>query len=169
MDFIEELRSIKDGKDIKVFPSALLFSAQWSDLIEYRIKANKGREVRWDNPNLSVSWEIEGSPLLTQFFCFRSFRDAMFKIWGDKVWDEPAMIMTDIIGKGSGLGRHQDHCPQIHWNIIGTSRWEITDLNGNRHSVIMNPGDIIFLPSWTYHGVTSLTSPRAGIAYSIKV
>jgi len=163
MSFVDDLRNAKNANEVTYFRGGLPFSAQWSDLVEYREKANHNREVRWDNPNLSITFEIPGSPLLTQFDWFKPYRDALIEVWGDYVWDEPATIMSSVMGDNSGLGTHSDICPQIHWNLIGYTLWEV----GNK-TFLMNPGDVIFIPTAEPHSVRSLSAPRAGIAYSIK-
>ena len=47
-----------------------------------------------------------------------------------------------------------------YWKCQGVTQWIVEDKN-----VILNPGDLIYIPSGMYHSVTPL-SPRLGISMS---
>lgn len=168
MNWIDNLTQLKKNNEIGFIQSNILFDETWEDFLNYRKKADLGRPVRWDNNSLSITFEVPGSPLMQLFNAFNILRDGLYKIWGDLVWDEPAIIMSDLIGEGGGLGEHKDPCPQIHLNCIGSTEWTIKQLDGQVITKILNPGDMVYLPTGIPHGVRTVSAPRVGIAYSIK-
>ena len=168
MNWVEILSEFKKNNVIGVINSEILFEECWEDFLQYRIKADKKRPTKWLNEHLSLTFEAPGSPLMQKFNAFNIFRNGLYSIWEDSVWDEPAVIMSDLIGELGGFAEHQDSCPQIHLNCIGSTEWTIKKSNGEIIKKILNPGDIIYLPIKIFHGVKTIASPRVGIAYSIK-
>lgn len=114
-----------------------------------------------------MSFELDGSPILSNNKAFNDFRKNLYEVWGESLWDEPAIIMTTETGEGSGLGAHSDPCEQIHWNCVGTTLWTVYHDDGVENKYVLGPGDVIFLPDGMKHAVRTLTAPRAGMAYSI--
>lgn len=168
MNWIQSLAELKKNNEIGFIESKINFEESWEDFLIYRKEANGGRATRWENNNLSIAFETEGSPLMKKFNGFNILRNGLYEIWGDLVWDEPAVIMSDTLGPTSGLREHQDSCPQIHLNCIGSTEWKIKKIDGSLIKKILNPGDMVYLPIRTPHEVTTIATPRVGIAYSIK-
>jgi ribosomal protein L16 Arg81 hydroxylase len=168
MSFIEEFNKIKSGDKVVLFKNAFPIVPTWEEF-DFQRKNNK-RPVRWDNPDLTVSFETLGSPIMSEFESFKTFRDILAEIWGWQLWDEPALIMATNLEAVSGLGAHFDPCEQIHWNCIGSTLWKIyeDDYQTVTEEFILEPGDVIFLPTGRIHGVSSITTPRAGIAFSVR-
>jgi len=170
MSFVEEFIALKNGDQPVVWKNAFPNVVTWEDFYEQRLKAKQsGRGVRYDNPNLSISYEIEGSPNMVGNPRFDTFRNALLAVWGDRLWDEPAHIMSTTLGRPGGLWLHKDPCEQIHWTCVGKTKWTVIDFDGKTREYFMEPGDVIFLPTGMEHGVETLEEPRAGIAYSIKL
>jgi len=169
MTWIDSLSAFKEANIIGFIETDIIFDESWEDFINYRKQADTNRPVRWENNNLSITFEIPGSPLMQKFKSFNLLRDGLYEIWSEKVWDEPAIIMSDIIDNSGGLGEHTDPCPQIHMSCIGSTEWTIKQSNGQYIKKILNPGELVYLPTGTPHSVKPLTSPRVGIAYSIRV
>lgn len=168
-NFVENLKNNLHLNEEIVFKNAIPNDISWQDFESQRFYGNLYRPTRWDNPYLSITFEIDGCPIMKKHKSFSIFRDSLYKIWNDKVWDEPAVIMSTITGNDSGLNFHEDICPQIHWNCIGVTEWNLKRNSGENIKYILNPGDIIYIPKGMWHTVKSLVSPRAGIAYSIRV
>jgi hypothetical protein len=168
MSWIENLIELKENNKIGFIKSQINFEESWEDFLHYRKEANAGRSTRWENNNLSIAFETIGSPLMKKFNSFNILRNGLYEIWGDLVWDEPAIIMSDTLGPTSGLREHKDNCSQIHLNCIGSTEWRIKKSDGFIIKQILNPGDIVYLPTGTLHEVTTISAPRVGIAYSIK-
>ena len=168
IEFINKFKKVMNGQDVVLFKNAFPHVITFNEFLEYRPKLNEfSRPTRWQNNNtLSVDFEVEGSPIVSENVNFFNFRANLFEVWGNELWDEPAFIMSEDVGPNSGLLRHHDPCEQIHWNCVGSSLWKVYN-NGEEYQYILEPGDVIFLPDGIEHLVESLTSPRAGIAYSI--
>lgn len=168
MDWIKNLTELKENNKIGFIESKIDFKESWEDFLNYRKEANYGRSTRWENNNLSIAFETTGSPLMKKFDGFNILRNGLYKIWGDLVWDEPAVIMSDTLGPTSGLKEHQDSCQQIHLNCLGSAEWKIKNVDGSLIKKILNSGDMVYLPIGTPHEVTTVSAPRVGIAYSIR-
>jgi hypothetical protein len=166
--FVELFKSLKESQQEFVFRNAFPDTPSFEDFINFREKSNKIEPTRWEYDfKLSLNFELEGSPFLSQNKNFYNFRENLYQVWGDELWDEPAIIITEEMGDGSGLGKHFDPCPQIHWNCIGKTVWVVERFDGTEMKYVLNPGDIIYLAEGMKHAVSTITSPRAGIAYSI--
>jgi mannose-6-phosphate isomerase class I len=63
--------------------------------------------------------------------------------------------------------KHADPVNVLHIQCIGQTTWEVWP-NEIYQSYSLNPGDAIFVPSKTYHEVTSLT-PRTGLTFAIDL
>jgi hypothetical protein len=167
-EFINKFNEIKEGQEEFVFRNAFPDVLSFDEFLDFREKSKTARETRWEYDNkLSISFDYDGSPILSNNKAFSYFRENLYEVWGEELWDEPAILITEVLGHGSGLGPHSDPCQQIHWNCVGQALWTVTRFDGTEVYHALNPGDVIFLPDAMKHGVKSLTIPRAGIAYSI--
>ena len=71
-----------------------------------------------------------------------------------------AHLYFNVTTKAETFGRHKDTMDVYYWQCQGVTQWIVEDKN-----VILNPGDLIYIPSGMYHSVTPL-SPRLGISMS---
>jgi mannose-6-phosphate isomerase-like protein (cupin superfamily) len=62
------------------------------------------------------------------------------------------------------FGKHKDNSDVWFWQSIGSTKWTVYDEETNIY--ILNPGDMIYVPSKMYHD-TSPLSPRVGISFGI--
>lgn len=60
---------------------------------------------------------------------------------------------------------HKDTSDVFFWQIIGKTKWIVTD-NNVEFEYILSPGDVIFVPKDMYHKVISL-GPRVGISIGL--
>jgi hypothetical protein len=168
MGFIDEFREVMYGTTSVLWENAFSTPPTWEDFVMQREEGNKTRPTRWDNEHFSITYEPNGSPNMSGVKNFQTFKQALLDVWGNRLWDEPAFIMSDTFGQTGGLGRHQDPCEQIHLNCIGRTYWTVEERDGTIKEYLLNPGDVIFLPTGLFHAVKTIDFPRAGIAYSIK-
>jgi mannose-6-phosphate isomerase-like protein (cupin superfamily) len=167
-NFVDKFNEIKNGKEEFVFRKAFPNVISFEEFLNFREKSKQARDTRWEyDYKLSISFDIDGSPILSDNKAFSYFRSNLYEVWGEELWDEPAILITEILGHGSGLEPHTDPCEQIHWNCVGEALWTVTRFDGTEIYYSLKPGDVIFLPDGMKHGVKSLTIPRAGIAFSI--
>jgi mannose-6-phosphate isomerase-like protein (cupin superfamily) len=71
-----------------------------------------------------------------------------------------AHMYISLVAGHVGYKPHDDVVDVWFWQCQGVSKWTV---GGFQYT--MNPGDLIFIPAGTEHGVESL-SPRAGISMS---
>jgi hypothetical protein len=167
IDFINKFNQIKEQQNEFIFRNAFTDVVTFEEFKNFRENLNKKVITRWEDGKVSLDFEDEDSPIMSQNKAFNYFRSNLYEVWGEELWDEPAFIMTEFTGDGSGLRVHNDPCQQIHWNCVGQTEWTVYRFDGTEIKHILNPGDVIFLPDGMKHGVITLSAPRAGIAYSI--
>lgn len=72
-----------------------------------------------------------------------------------------AHLYFNIITSASTFGKHNDTMDVWFWQCEGVTKWIIN----NKESIILNPGDLIYVPAKVDHEVVPL-SPRVGISMS---
>jgi len=72
-----------------------------------------------------------------------------------------AHLYFNISTKAETFGKHKDTMDVYFWQCQGVTKWIIED----KDEVILNPGDLIYIPKEIYHSVIPL-SPRLGISMS---
>ena len=72
-----------------------------------------------------------------------------------------AHLYFNITTKAKTFGKHKDTMDVYFWQCQGVTKWIIED----KEEVILNPGDLIFIPKGVYHTVIPL-SPRLGVSMS---
>lgn len=73
-----------------------------------------------------------------------------------------AHLYFNIATKAKTFGNHKDSMDVYFWQCQGVTKWIID----NKDEVILNPGDLIYVPKGVYHKVIPL-SPRLGVSMSI--
>ena len=72
-----------------------------------------------------------------------------------------AHLYFNITTKAETFGKHKDNMNVYFWQCQGVTKWIIED----KDEVILNPGDLIFIPKGVHHNVIPL-SPRLGVSMS---
>ena len=72
-----------------------------------------------------------------------------------------AHLYFNITTKAETFGKHKDVMDVYFWQCQGATKWIIED----KDKVILNPGDLIFIPKGVHHNVIPL-SPRLGVSMS---
>lgn len=60
-------------------------------------------------------------------------------------------------------GKHSDPVDVFYWQCVGDVKWTLSYEN-KEESFVLNPGDVIYVPTGIIHEVKSLT-PRASISF----
>ena len=71
-----------------------------------------------------------------------------------------AHLYFNISTKAETFGKHKDTMNVYFWQCQGVSKWIVEN-----DEVILNPGDLIYIPKGVYHNVIPLT-PRLGVSMS---
>ena len=72
-----------------------------------------------------------------------------------------AHLYFNISTKAETFGKHKDTMDVYFWQCQGVTKWIIED----KDEVILNPGDLIYIPKGINHNVIPL-SPRLGVSMS---
>ena len=72
-----------------------------------------------------------------------------------------AHLYFNLTTKAPTFGKHKDTMNVYFWQCQGVTKWIIE----NDLEVILNPGDLIYIPKGVYHQVVPL-SPRLGVSMS---
>ena len=72
-----------------------------------------------------------------------------------------AHLYFNISTKAETFGKHKDTMDVYFWQCQGVTKWIIED----KDEVILNPGDMIYIPKGINHNVIPL-SPRLGVSMS---
>lgn len=78
----------------------------------------------------------------------------------DKLKIKEAHVYFSLVTGTIGYGKHHDITDVWFWQCQGTSKWVVDGF-----TYMMNPGDLLFIPSGLDHCVESIT-PRAGVSMS---
>lgn len=163
---VKLLLDAMDNNKLLVVKNAFSDTPTWEELIVVRENIAKVRDIQWRFEKFAVTEDSSNDPELKKINGHNFFREFFNKNFKDRVWDSSQLIMSET--KSSGIPNHKDAWPQIHWNCVGKSHWWITNFDGIESEVILDPGDIIFLPLEITHRVESEEFPRAGIIISFK-
>tara|TARA_Y100000114_G_scaffold59471_1_gene54417 strand:- start:1279 stop:1689 length:411 start_codon:yes stop_codon:yes gene_type:complete len=104
------------------------------------------KEIKFNYPGFFVSHEGHEIPkikkVLTDLDC------------------NSAHLYFNITIKAETFGKHKDTVDVYYWQCQGMTRWMIED-----RDVVLNPGDLMYVPMGVYHSVSPLT-PRLGVSMS---
>lgn len=73
-----------------------------------------------------------------------------------------AHLYINVTTHGGSFGRHQDGDDVYFWQVQGSTMWTVDHYG----EYILEPGDLIVVPKYTYHDVKPL-GPRVGISMSV--
>jgi ribosomal protein L16 Arg81 hydroxylase len=71
-----------------------------------------------------------------------------------------AHLYINITTRAKTFGRHNDTMDVYFWQCQGVTKWIL-----DNDEIILNPGDLIYIPKGIYHTVIPLT-PRLGVSMS---
>ena len=163
---VKLLLEAMNNNKLLVVKNAFPNTPTWEELLIARDNISKVRDIQWRYENFAVTEDSSDDPELRKIPSHNLFREFFNKNFEGRIWDSSQLIMSET--KSSGIPNHQDAWPQIHWNCVGKSHWWITDFDEIESEVILEPGDIIFLPLSITHRVESEEFPRAGVIISFK-
>lgn len=173
----EKINWANENKEYYVFESFVQDLPSWSDIINYF------NEQYYTEPTLEVPSEFKphGGVLVKNDYEFQIRQCLNFKliknlkIIFDQVFDGETRggpVFLDLIGRPNGdggYGLHPDPSDNLHVQCLGSTSWQIAKTeNSDLKNVILNPGDIIYIPDGVWHKVQSLT-PRVGMSLNYNL
>lgn len=117
-----------------------------------KIQINKDKSIQFGN---SLHFKITE-------YCLPIFND-IFNSYG-----KGGGVFMDLVSRlDSNYELHYDGTDVFHFQCLGTSEWQLSKTkedfdSGIQDTLVMNPGDLMFIPKGTWHKVRSL-SPRVGM------
>lgn len=170
---IETIKQHKKDSKIAVLKDFCKNTPSWSDFIDHIDRASNVKNKQIPTPNdydTTLNAVVVGDIMVKQNFYFYSAPDAFL---GDSamqiarefsdIFKAPGGISSVYINLSSNLSnipQHFDAHDNFYWQCIGSTTWHCND-----QTYVVNPGDMVYIPSKTYHGV-DFSMPRAAIGFS---
>jgi mannose-6-phosphate isomerase-like protein (cupin superfamily) len=147
----------------------------WQEIIDYIDKSSNVTDSRMPaEPNeydKALGGVYVGNVLIKQNFYFylamhghvsnatEEIEKAFQDIYPDKEGGLSSMYVN-FSSNLSNIPQHFDAHDNFHWQCIGSTTWHCED-----KTYVVNPGDMVYIPSKSYHGV-DFSMPRAAIGFS---
>jgi len=173
----EMLESIKESKanhNVLVIKDFYKDTPSWQEFMDYIDKSSHVIDARMPSePNeydKSLDAVIIGNVVVKQNFYYYVVMD-----WHmNKATEEIEKAFTDFFDAIGGISsiylntssnvnnvkQHFDDLDNFYWQCIGSTTWHCKD-----KTYVVNPGDMVYIPSKSYHGV-DFSMPRAAIGFS---
>ena len=172
-EILETIKQHKQDSKIAVFKDFCKDTPSWSDFIDHIDRSsnveNKVVHIPSDYDK-SLNAMVVGNIMIKQNFYYyislpthmnesskqieQGFSDA-FKAPGGIT-----SLYVNLSSKVSNIPQHFDAHDNFYWQCIGSTTWHWKD-----EIYTVNPGDMVYIPSKTYHGV-DFSMPRAAIGFS---
>jgi hypothetical protein len=189
---MNKLEELSNNKTYEVFRGLFKDVPDWSDFIEnFNYNYNKGNTKQNKNPRFisdSILLYNKFDPVI--FNCIENENTALFskslyaiqkiKELMGKDWAKDLISIKSIInflGNEQGYWAHSDPHDVISWHCVGKVIYRMyeskdedvhekpIDITGRKFKeYILNPGDVVFIPSGVVHQVV-VTEPRATLFF----
>ena len=173
----EVLESIKESKKnhkVLVIKDFYKDTPSWQEFMDYIDKSSRVEESMCpDGPtehDKSLGAVVIGNVIIKQNFYFYLGMD-----WHmNKATEEIEKAFNDVFDATGGVSsiylnvssnvrnveQHFDELDNFYWQCIGSTTWHCED-----KTYTVNPGDMVYIPAKSYHGV-DFSMPRAAIGFS---
>lgn len=173
-EILETIKQHKKDSQIAVIKDFCKDTPSWQEFIDYIDKSsNVENPVLPKEPNeyeKSLGAVIVNNIKIQQNFYFYIAQSGYLgkssqeieQAFSD-VFKAPGGISSVYVNLSTNISnvpQHFDAHDNFYWQCIGSTVW-----NCNDQSYTVNPGDLVYIPSKTYHGV-DFSMPRAAIGFS---
>lgn len=143
----------------------------WEEFIQYIQEASHERS-KFSEPlpeyDLALNGKVAGNVLIKQNFYFYvgvhkeiGVSDKIIRDFAlSKINLALANLYVNLSNRIDNVKEHQDPLDNFYWQCHGSVEWSA---NGNKY--LVEPGDLVFIPSQTKHSVNFL-GPRAAIGFA---
>jgi hypothetical protein len=170
-EILQTIKQHKQESKIAVLKDFCTDTPSWQEFIDYIDKSS--HQESYDEPNdydKALGAVLVGNVMIKQNFYFylrihahmnettkqidQAFSDA-FRAQGGI-----SSVYVNFSSNLSNIPQHFDRHDNFYWQCIGSTTWHCDD-----KTYTVNPGDMVYIPSNTYHGV-DFSMPRAAIGFS---
>jgi len=168
MNIHEIIKFIKSSDENKVilFNSADLPKVSWTEILEFVNKHKDERVGQNIVPNVHAFFYNRAERIRSVNKIVKVIHSNFNLDHTDDETLTSQLFGTTIVEDGTSIKKHHDSENNLFWQLKGRSRWMFFDSYENVKpimDIIVEEGDMIFIPSNTIHYVES-ESPRAGVA-----
>lgn len=135
--------------------------------------------IKQDNPNASITNSKETIGYVNFWQKLTMTLDNLSNEYFPKIEEKNNFLEMFLDKKACGkfgavsftdseptTGKHSDPVTVMYWNCIGSVQWNVYPESGEQ-IFVLNPGDVILVPSDITHEVISL-EPRAAISFMFE-
>lgn len=173
-EILQTIKQHKQESKIAVLKDFCTDTPSWQEFIDYIDKSSKVKEPMLpDGPNeydKALGAVAIGNVLIKESFYFYIGEDGHINKASEQIdqsfsdtFKAPGGISSIYINLSSNIKnipQHFDAHDNFYWQCIGSTTWHCQD-----QTYVVNPGDMVYIPSKTYHGV-DFSMPRAAIGFS---
>lgn len=164
IDLKDEIIKSRETRKPFVVRKAFNLVPQWWFFINYLNYAIKHPEMHRKFGDYYFALEVFDQDISNTKFAYDHIYNTLNNNHPLGVQARPAFLVS-LVDTLPNMPKHSDSCDQMHTACIGESRWILTLPDSTEVIYILEPGDLIFIPTGIEHVVTSVT-PRAGITFS---
>ncbi len=161
MNIKEQILAGKQGHTFVIFKNLFPDTPSWQEIFEHMSWVHKNPQ--FSEIHVEDLFYIQ-VPEAYKINKYKKFLDYFNKELGT---DSPGgAIFFDLLDDPNKGYIHLDTTDNFHWQIIGKTQWEFGKIKddqfvGDTTKLILEQGDVVFIPSLLGHRVIPLT-PRAG-------
>lgn len=163
----EEIDKARENKEIVYLPNYFVSKFTWDDIINEAENASKqeGFLVPRHTDMRGYFQYIMAVPSNYKYIDDIMQKFAKEIAPEELVWPSFIQVFSNLISENYITTKHRDNWNGLFIQVLGQVKWEVyldKEVVEPKQSIIVNPGDLILVPSGVLHKVTALT-PRASI------
>lgn len=172
-EILETIKQHKKDSKIAVIKDFCTDTPSWQEFIDYIDKGSNAKEPTMPQPgeyDKSLGGVTIGNVMIKQNFYFyisgtgaigkasQEIQDSFTHEFG--TYGGISTLYVNFSTNLNNIPQHFDPHDNFYWQCIGSTTWHCED-----KTYEVNPGDLVYIPSKTYHGV-DFSMPRAAVGFS---
>jgi len=173
-EILQTIKQHKQDSNIAVIKDFCKDTPSWQEFINYIDQSSKVEESLWpDGPNdydKTLGAVTVGNTMVKESFYLYIAADEYLGKASKEIEESftkhldayggISSIYVNLSSNIKNIPQHFDAHDNFYWQCIGSTTWHCND-----QFYTVNPGDLVYIPSKTYHGV-DFSMPRAAIGFS---
>ena len=161
------LNKAREDKEIVYLPNYFISNFTWGDIIKEAEYASKQKDflVPRHTDMRGYFQYIMAVPSNYQYVDDIMYEFAKNIAPQEDIWPSYIQVFSNLISENYITTKHRDNWDGLFIQVLGQVKWEVYENKQSlepKQSILVNPGDLILVPSGVLHRVTALT-PRASI------